>query len=43
MRSGLEAGSSVPRFDARLEPGNYVNPFTGQTGGKIIGTHIPLF
>ncbi len=24
MRSGLEAGSQVPRFDARLAPGKYV-------------------
>jgi hypothetical protein len=43
MRSGLEAGSQVPRFDARLAPGKYVNPFTGQTGGKTIGTHLPLY
>ncbi|HRO76938.1 MAG TPA: RHS repeat-associated core domain-containing protein, partial [Crocinitomicaceae bacterium] len=43
LRPGLEAGSQVPRFDARLSPGNYVNPFTGKTGGKNIGTHIPLY
>jgi len=42
-RSGLGAGSQVPRFDARLGPGKYVNPFTGQTGGKAVGTHLPLY
>lgn len=42
FRQGLEAGSRIPRFDARLEPGRYINPFSGQTGKKEIGTHIPL-
>lgn len=41
-RPGLEAGSKVPRFDARLGPGEYVNPFTGEVGGRAAGTHIPL-
>ena len=41
-RTGLEAGSQVPRFDARLGPGYYINPLTGQTGGRAVGTHIPL-
>lgn len=42
-REGLEAGSKQPRFDARLDDkGNYINPFTGQTRGKSVGTHIPL-
>ena len=42
-RQGLQAGSNQPRFDARLDTnGTYVNPFTGQTGTKAIGTHIPL-
>lgn len=42
MRPGLEADSKVPRFDARLGPGEYVNPFTGELGGRSVGTHIPL-
>ncbi|WP_195155566.1 RHS repeat-associated core domain-containing protein, partial [Candidatus Protochlamydia phocaeensis] len=43
-RAGLELGSQIPRFDARLEKGGnyYINPFTGQIGGEEIGTHIPL-
>ena len=41
-RTGLEAGSQVPRFDARLGPGYYINPLTGQNGGRAVGTHIPL-
>ncbi|WP_027085177.1 pre-toxin TG domain-containing protein [Cohnella panacarvi] len=42
-REGLGAGSNQPRFDARLDDkGTYVNPFTGQTGGREVGTHIPL-
>lgn len=41
-RSGLQSSSNMPRFDARLEQGQYINPFTGQIGGKEIGTHIPL-
>jgi RHS repeat-associated protein len=42
-REGLGAGSNQPRFDARLDDkGTYVNPFTGETGGKSVGTHIPL-
>jgi hypothetical protein len=42
MRPGLQPGSNVPRFDARLEPGRYINPFTGGVGGKGVGTHLPL-
>jgi hypothetical protein len=42
-REGLESGSNVPRISARLDDkGTYVNPFTGKTGGKEIGEHIPL-
>jgi RHS repeat-associated protein len=40
---GLQSGSHVPRFDARLDAmGTYVNPFTGQRGGKSVGTHLEL-
>jgi RHS repeat-associated protein len=40
----LHDRSSLPRFDARLKSENRmnVNPFTGEIGGKEIGTHIPL-
>lgn len=42
-REGLGAGSNQPRFDARLDDkGTYINPFTGETGGRSVGTHIPL-
>ena len=42
-REGLQAGSNQPRFDARLDTnGTYINPFTGQTGSKAVGTHISL-
>lgn len=42
-REGLKAGSNQPRFDARLDTeGTFINPFTGATGGKSVGTHIPL-
>ncbi|WP_339274060.1 RHS repeat-associated core domain-containing protein [Paenibacillus sp. FSL W8-0426] len=42
-REGLQAGSNQPRFDARLDDkGTYINPFTGETGGRSVGTHIPL-
>lgn len=42
-RKGLGAGSNQPRFDARLDDkGTYINPFTGEAGGRSIGTHIPL-
>jgi hypothetical protein len=41
-RSGLEAGSQKPRFDARLDEKSYINPFTGETGGREVGTHLPL-
>jgi hypothetical protein len=40
-RSGLPPGSRVPRADARIDKGAYINPLTGQTG-KNAGTHIPL-
>ncbi|WP_052759517.1 hypothetical protein [Paenibacillus sp. DMB20] len=43
MREGLGTGSNQPRFDARLDDkGMYINPFTGETGGRSVGTHIPL-
>ncbi len=44
FRPNLQAGSNVPRFDARLlsEDGYYINPFTGQVGGKSTGKHIFL-
>jgi len=42
LRPGLQSGSAVPRFDARLAPGRYINPFTGEVGGRSVGTHIPL-
>lgn len=35
-------GSNMPRFDARIGPGQYINPFTGEIGGRSIGTHISL-
>jgi hypothetical protein len=38
-RPGLEPGTWVPRFDARLGPGDYINPFNGELGGREIGTH----
>ncbi|MCP1185550.1 hypothetical protein [Paenibacillus sp. 1781tsa1] len=42
-REGLGAGSNQPRFDARLDDkGTYVNPFTGEKGGRSVGTHISL-
>jgi len=42
MRQGLGSGSKIPRFDVRIDEGRYYNPFTGETGGKSVGTHIPL-
>src|SRR5207248_1942005 len=41
-RPGLGSASGVPRFDARLASGEYVNPFTGERGGRSLGTHLPL-
>ena len=42
-RQGLENSSQKPRFDARLnDQGTYINPFTGQTGNRSVGTHIDL-
>ncbi|GEM_PF-3448970 len=42
-REGLGTGSNQPRFDARLDDkGTYVNPFTGEKGGRSVGTHISL-
>jgi hypothetical protein len=38
----LHDRSSLPRFDARLKKGRNINPFTGEIGGKEIGSHIPL-
>ena len=40
-RPGLQPESHVPRADARIGKGAYINPLTGQTG-KDAGTHIPL-
>ncbi len=42
FRSNIQTGSGVPRFDAKLDNGIFINPFTGQTGGRSVGTHIPL-
>ncbi len=44
LRSNLDSGSAIPRFDATLgDRGSpYTNPFTGETGTRKIGTHIPL-
>ena len=46
IRPGLQSGSAIPRFDARIKNGSmfeYLNPFTGIRGGdKSFGTHIPL-
>jgi hypothetical protein len=44
VRTGLESGSHIPRFDARIKNGDdfiYINPFTGATGNKSL-THLPL-
>ncbi|WP_342592578.1 RHS repeat-associated core domain-containing protein [Cohnella thailandensis] len=45
-REGLGTGSNQPRFDVRLDDKgtstSYINPFTGERGGKSVGTHIPL-
>jgi len=45
-RIGLESGSHVPRFDARvltdLDGKSYINPFSGEVGNSRIGTHLPL-
>lgn len=44
FRPNLEAGSNIPRFDARHDQKGqrYVNPFTGEIGDKNIGKHLPL-
>jgi len=44
LRSDLNSGSKMPRFDAKLRDGgkDYINPFTGLTGDENIGTHLPL-
>ena len=44
FRQGLHSGSSIPRFDTRLQTGGncYFNPFTREIGGPEIGKHIPL-
>ncbi|CDR35009.1 hypothetical protein [Criblamydia sequanensis] len=42
FRPGLQSGSNIPRFDARINHGQYINPFTGKVGGKEVGTHLPL-
>ena len=44
LREGLQAGSQQARFDARLnkEMNGFLNPFTGKTGNKDLGTHLSL-
>jgi RHS repeat-associated protein len=44
LRPGIQEGSHLPRFDARVELGGegYINPFTGEIGSRGVGTHIPL-
>ncbi len=46
FRGGLQAGSNIPRFDARLWLGGnnyiYLNPFTGEMGSYATCSHIPL-
>lgn len=44
LRPGLEKGSNIPRFAARLntDGDKYINSFTGEIGGEEIGAHIPL-
>jgi hypothetical protein len=42
FRPGLENGSNIPRFDARISKGRYINPFSGEIGETNIGTHLPL-
>jgi len=45
-RPGLQTGSNIPRFDARLltdtSGQSYINPFTGEVGNWQVGTHLPL-
>jgi RHS repeat-associated protein len=41
FRPGLAAGSGQPRFDVRFGDGDYVNPFTWESG-RAAGEHIPL-
>ena len=45
-RPGLQTGSNIPRFDARLltdKAGqSYINPFAGEIGNWKVGTHLPL-
>lgn len=44
LRPNLHLDSNLPRFDARLDVtgSRYINPFTGEIGGKTIGRHLPL-
>jgi len=42
FRGILHVESGMPRFDARLKLGVFVNPFKNTRGGAPIGTHIPL-
>ncbi len=46
LNSGLNDGSYLPRFDARLRTDvagrSYINPFSGQVGDWRVGTHLPL-
>lgn len=41
-RNNLHSNSQVPRFDARLNEGNYINPLTGDAVSKSLGTHQKL-
>jgi RHS repeat-associated protein len=40
--AGLQPGSYRPRFDYRIGPGTFWDPFTGATGPKGALSHIPL-
>ena len=42
FREGLTRGSNVPRFDAKLDKGKYINPLTNERGNSKIGTHVSL-
>jgi len=42
LRQGLDGGSMIPRASVRLNGNEYINPFTGERVGKIVGGHIPL-
>ena len=46
LRSNLQEGSAIGRFDARLQIGGrgdkYINPFTSAVGRGDVGRHIVL-